>query len=124
MQNTCTITIDEMEFIKREREQKSKTKLDKRVKLNVGGVMFETWSSTCAKIPGTRLALVAHMQENDESWDKEKQEYFFDRHSGAFMAILHFYRSGELHMDQNICGNIIRGVRYQYMYFGFSCVSL
>lgn len=113
-----------MEYIKR--KEKLKRTDDTKVKLNVGGVIFETWASTLESIKGTRLALLAHLKEADESWDKEKQEFFFDRHPGAFTTILHYYRSDELHIDQNICGNIIRGVCYiflsQYLYlFHFCC---
>lgn len=102
-----------MEFIKRERETlKGKKADDKRIKLNIGGVLFESWASTLERIPGTRLALLAHLHEGDESWDKKHGEFFFDRHAGAFMSILHYYRTEELHVDQNICGNIIRGVSH------------
>ncbi|OWF34870.1 Potassium voltage-gated channel subfamily C member 1 [Mizuhopecten yessoensis] len=99
-----------MEFIKRDRETSKSKKSDKRVKLNIGGELFESWISTLERIPGTRLALLAHLQEADESWDKERDEFFFDRHAGAFISILHYYRTEELHVDQHICGNIVRGV--------------
>lgn len=99
-----------MEFIKRIRESEKQKATDRRIKLNVGGVLFETWASTLERISGTRLALLAHLGETDDSFDREKKEYFFDRHPGAFMSILHYYRSEELHTDQNICGNIIKGV--------------
>ncbi len=36
--------------------------LDKRMTINVGGVRHETLLSTLEKIPGTRLALLAHLQ--------------------------------------------------------------
>ena len=97
-----------MEYIKRKEKQIRSD--DRRIKLNIGGVIFETWASTLESIQGTRLALLAHLQETDESWDRERQEFFFDRHPGAFTTILHYSRSEELHIDQNICGNIIRGV--------------
>lgn len=32
---------------------------DRRLTLNVGGVRFETWSSTLERVPGTRLALLS-----------------------------------------------------------------
>ena len=59
---------------------------------------------------GTRLAMLADSQESDEAYDSVTKEYFFDRHAGAFENILHYYRSSELHMDQSMCGNIMRGV--------------
>ncbi|KAL3866942.1 hypothetical protein ACJMK2_044189 [Sinanodonta woodiana] len=101
-----------MEFIKKKRNIES-TKKDKRLKLNVGGVYFETLTSTLENIGGSRLALLAQLQEGDDSWDPEKQEYFFDRHPGVFMSVIHYYRTDELHIDQNLCGNIIQGVGFQ-----------
>jgi len=48
--------------------------------------------------------------ESDETWDKERREFFFDRHPGIFSMVMHYYRTEELHIDQNFCGNIIQGV--------------
>ena len=36
--------------------------LDKRVVLNVGGTRHETWVSTLERLPGSRLALLAHLE--------------------------------------------------------------
>ena len=36
--------------------------LDKRITINVGGVRHDTYVSTLERIPGTRLALLAHLQ--------------------------------------------------------------
>ena len=43
--------------------------LEKRVIINVGGQRHETYISTLERIPGTRLALIAHLQEADENYD-------------------------------------------------------
>ena len=98
-----------MEFIKRKRETDPPVK-DKRIRINVGGTCFETFSSTLERITGTRLALLSVLGESDDAWDQEQKEFFFDRHPGAFASILHYYRTEELHTDQNLCGNIIQGV--------------
>ena len=98
-----------MEFIKKKRETDPPT-TDKRIRINVGGTSFETWSSTLERIGGTRLALTAVLGESDDAWDRERQEFFFDRHPGVFASVLHYYRTDELHTDQNLCGNIIQGV--------------
>lgn len=83
---------------------------DRRLRINVGGVIFETMRSTLRKRPATRLALLADRLESDETWDVERKEYFFDRHPGVFSSILHCYRTDELHTEHNLCGNIIKNV--------------
>ena len=83
---------------------------DRRLKINVGGMSFETRRSTLRKRPASRLAMLAERLERDESWDNDKQEFFFDRHPGVFASILHCYRTDELHTDHNLCGNIIKTV--------------
>ncbi|KAL8602348.1 hypothetical protein ACOMHN_022861 [Nucella lapillus] len=81
---------------------------DRRIRLNVGGVVFETLRSTLRRKPSTRLAQLADRLESDDTWDLERQEYFFDRHPGVFASILHSYRTEELHTEHNLCGNIIK----------------
>ncbi|CAL1539169.1 unnamed protein product, partial [Lymnaea stagnalis] len=81
---------------------------NQRVKLNVGGAVFETWTHTLLKKPGTRLSRLARALEKDESYDADRGEYFFDRHPGIFATVMHYYRTEELHTDHNICGNIIK----------------
>ena len=98
-----------MEFIKKKRESEARVK-DKRIRINVAGTSFETFSSTLERITGTRLALLSVLGETDDAWDQERNEFFFDRHPGVFASILHYYRTEELHTDQNLCGNIIQGV--------------
>lgn len=97
-----------------------KKRLDKRITINVGGQRHETWASTLERLPGTRLALLASLLHGDESWDEEHNEYFFDRHPGAFSTIIHFYRSEELHPQVNICGNVMKGVSLKTRSLNFS----
>lgn len=100
-----------MEFIKKKRaNEDTDTKPDVRVRINVGGTLFETFRSTLERIPGTRLALLSVLGEADDTWDKERKEFFFDRHPGVFSMVMQYYRSEELHTDQNVCGNIIQAV--------------
>ena len=101
-----------MEFIKKKRTRDDASGIeDKRVRINVGGKVFETWRSTLEHIPGTRLALLAVLGDADETWDHAREEFFFDRHPGVFASVLQYYRTEELHTDQNLCGNIIQAVR-------------
>ncbi|XP_064618881.1 potassium voltage-gated channel protein Shaw-like isoform X2 [Lineus longissimus] len=89
----------------KEEEEEQHYKIDKRILINVGGEKFETFSRTLENIPGTRLALLSSLMEEDESYDAERNEYFFDRNPAAFRDILNFYRTEELHIDQSVCGN-------------------
>lgn len=75
---------------------------NKRIVINIGGTRFETYASTLKLIPESRLA---NLSETNSDYDPEKKEYFFDRHPGAFVAILNFYRTGKLHAPADICGN-------------------
>ena len=72
-----------------------------RLVINVGGVIFETYISTLQNIPDTRLAWLTEGLDPDP---KNRKEIFFDRHSGVFVHILNYYRTGKLHTPTDICG--------------------
>jgi hypothetical protein len=76
---------------------------DKRVIINVGGIRYETYSNTLKLIPESRLA---NLSETNSDYDPIKNEYFFDRHPGAFVAILNFFRTGKLHAPTDLCVNL------------------
>ena len=50
-------------------EVESNKTLEKRVIINVGGMKHETFVSTLERLPGTRLAVLAHLLEADENYD-------------------------------------------------------
>jgi len=72
-----------------------------RIIINVGGIAYETYISTLQNIPDTRLAWLAESIDPDPS---NRKEIFFDRHSGVFVHILNYYRTGKLHTPIDICG--------------------
>ena len=76
-----------------------------RVVLNVGGQKHETYVSTLASIPDTRLAWIAErvMSEPTRALG-QKREFFFDRNPVIFTHILNYYRSGKLHCPRDVCG--------------------
>ena len=73
--------------------------------LNVGGMKHETRVTTLQRMPTTRLAdpneLALHFRP-------ESRDHFFDRHPTVFAAILNFYRTGVLHVPQDVCGSTAR----------------
>lgn len=67
----------------------------------VGGVTYMTKKITLQAHP---KSLLARLSEDSVYFNKSTQQYMFDRNPYIFQFILDFYRTGELHMPQNICG--------------------
>ena len=73
-------------------KQKSRGHHCDKILLNIGGSRFETRMSQFANIPGSRLHGLSVLKKADVSYDKCKDEYYFDRNSGLFPYILHLHR--------------------------------
>jgi potassium voltage-gated channel Shaw-related subfamily C member 1 len=76
----------------------------KRVTINIGGVRYETYEKTLKLIKSTRLE---ELNKNaDYTYDPIRNEYFFDRDPHSFLAILNYYRFGQLHVPISTCGHL------------------
>ena len=73
--------------------------MEKVIKLNVGGKVFETYVSTLAKYPDT---LLGSMFTSSAKMNDDKKEFFFDRDPDYFSYILNFYRNGTSDIPVNI----------------------
>ena len=65
--------------------------MDDPIVINVGGKKFETFKETLARFPDTLLGC---QSRRERFYNRNREEYFFDRHRSAFGAILYYYQSG------------------------------
>lgn len=82
---------------------------EKRVILNVGGERHEVMWKTLEKLPNSRLGKIRFakriedIRELCDDVNLTSNEIFFDRHSNSFGSVLNYYRTGKLHLVDDVC---------------------
>jgi len=83
--------------------------LNKRLTINVGGVRHEVLWRLLSLVPLSRLGLLSRARTHQEiislcsDYSIVENEFFFDRHPRSFNTILNFYRTGKLHLADEMC---------------------
>lgn len=62
-----------------------------RITINVSGQYYEIWASILNKHPDT---LLGNPEKRLQFYDRQRDEYFFDRHRPTFEAIFEYYKYG------------------------------
>ncbi|CAJ1063143.1 potassium voltage-gated channel subfamily V member 1 [Xyrichtys novacula] len=76
--------------------------------INVGGSRFVLSQELLASYPETRLGKLATCSRDSalelcDDADLLENEFFFDRNSQAFQYVMNFYRTGHLHVMEELC---------------------
>ena len=83
--------------------------LHRTVVLNVGGEKHEVAWKTLEQMPSTRLGRLASASSHQDImhcadyYSLTDNEFFFDRHPRSFKAILDYFRTGRLHVVDEMC---------------------
>ncbi|XP_072733453.1 voltage-gated potassium channel KCNC1-like isoform X1 [Ciconia boyciana] len=79
-----------------------------KIILNIGGVRYETYSSTLRTFPGTKLcSLTEPHAPSIYDYDPTTKEFFFDRSAEIFSYVLNYYRTKHFHCPIDTCRSVL-----------------
>lgn len=83
---------------------------DRRIRINVGGQIFETFESTLRKYPNSLLGTMFHPRNASllKKKHSDNEDIFFDRNPRVFEVILDFFRTSYLHIPPDISPEMLR----------------
>ncbi|XP_078506588.1 delayed-rectifier potassium channel regulatory subunit KCNS1 isoform X1 [Lissotriton helveticus] len=79
------------------------------VNINVGGMKKKLRSNALSKFPETRLGRLVSCNSEEsilqicDDYDINASEFYFDRNPGLFLYVLNFYKTGKLHVMEELC---------------------
>uniref|UniRef100_UPI0035900F7D potassium voltage-gated channel subfamily S member 3-like n=1 Tax=Myxine glutinosa TaxID=7769 RepID=UPI0035900F7D len=85
------------------------TKAEEHITINVGGFRQRLAPDTLLRFPETRLGRLLGCRTEEailelcDDYNLASREFYFDRHPGLFRHVLNFYRTGRLHVLEELC---------------------
>jgi potassium voltage-gated channel Shab-related subfamily B protein 1 len=98
-----------LEYLENSISKESNIYYRKKCCLNVGGVKHQVLWENLERLPNSRLAKLKLAKSDEEilkfcdDFNRERNEFYFDRQADSFISILNFYRTGKLHIIEDIC---------------------
>jgi len=111
-----TPTVKGLQYLRARalRPREERVPVGTQIIINVGGLRYAMLWTTLAEFPSTRLGRLCSCSSHADilklcdDYDVARNEFFFDRHPGAFRMIMTFLRAGKLRLLQEMCALAFR----------------
>lgn len=105
----CTQNSNTIDFLNPFQLNAKSTSNQRRIIINVGGIKHEVLWKQLERLPKTRLGKLRYARDLEEinelcdDYDSDQNEFFFDRNPRSFSSVINFYRTGKLHLVEEMC---------------------